>query len=603
MNETLQAERDGRRLELVLPPARGEGAPLALAGVRQALAHALQAPPPETGFVLIRGAAPGGFAGPEMASGPQAREASVAPTISDLCEMVASAPVPVAVLLEGPVSGQGAEFALAASCRLADPAAGFDLGAMALGRLPGGGASLRLPRLIGAQEALRLMLKPEAISAAEALALGLYDQVFDDEAPEARLAAARAAAAALNNAGRAAPGLRDARGYLGAVAAARTALGPAPLAAAEAAVDCVEAALLLPEGQARAFAALREAEVAAAPEAAALAHLLRAERRNADLPPALAGFAAATPRRLGLAGADVSLAPLTLAALSRGLSVTVSDLSRERLAGFLQAVAARQEAAVQAGRLTPAQRDADWARLTPAQEEMALEASGLILAAPGGALPPPLRGRAVMMTGRGALAPGAFRLVLAGRLAELALPPSSPGPVVVTARAFLMRLGYRVVLTGQQASAGISGRLAAAGGTALRAMAEMGVASAVLTAALSAAGLPAPQVPVIGGVARREMGAEEIIQRWLAALANEGARLLQAGVTQNIADIDLVAVAGLGFPRRLGGPMHQADRRGLLILRRDLAQWAGDHAVWAPVAGLDALASLGRGFAGANPTG
>jgi 3-hydroxyacyl-CoA dehydrogenase len=57
-------------------------------------------------------------------------------------------------------------------------------------------------------------------------------------------------------------------------------------------------------------------------------------------------------------------------------------------------------------------------------------------------------------------------------------------------------------------------------------------------------------------------------------MANEGARMIGEGVVARPSDIDLAVVAGGGFARWKGGPMFWADRRGLLILRRDLSVWA-----------------------------
>ncbi|MDP4033084.1 MAG: 3-hydroxyacyl-CoA dehydrogenase family protein, partial [Pseudorhodobacter sp.] len=119
-----------------------------------------------------------------------------------------------------------------------------------------------------------------------------------------------------------------------------------------------------------------------------------------------------------------------------------------------------------------------------------------------------------------------------------------------------------------------------------------------ILSALSAFGLAAPALPQVEAPpGLRLMSGQEIVNRWLGALANEGARLLAAGLAQAASDIDLVAVHGLGLPVESGGPMHQADQRGLMILRRDLRLWGAEAEVWKPVPALDALVSVGRGFA------
>jgi 3-hydroxyacyl-CoA dehydrogenase len=62
--------------------------------------------------------------------------------------------------------------------------------------------------------------------------------------------------------------------------------------------------------------------------------------------------------------------------------------------------------------------------------------------------------------------------------------------------------------------------------------------------------------------------------RVLGAMANAGLYLLGEGKALRPSDIDLVALRGLGLPRHIGGPMFWASRRGLLVLRNDLQNWA-----------------------------
>ncbi|WP_331794013.1 enoyl-CoA hydratase-related protein [Pseudotabrizicola sp. L79] len=591
-------------MDLVIEAGSGQAAvALGRRDLRDGLVAALTSLPAGVSFVLIRGAVAAAFAGPDL---PQAEDAA-SPTLSDLCAAIEACPVPVGILLEGTASGRGAEVYLAAHLRLAVPAARVVFSSVSFGQVPGAGATQRLPRLVGAEHALRLMRAARPVPAAEALAIGLIDQVLDQSEEPEVLATARAALRAM-----AAPrpslarteGFRDGRAYLAAIAAARKeGSDPATRSKAEAAlIDCVEAALLLPADQGLSFAQTLGTEIAQSAEAAALTHIYRAELRAAQIPAALSQFEARLVRHLGVAGADPALAGLVLTALSRGASVTLVEPQRDRLVAFLQTVAARQEAAVKAGQMTATQRDADWARLSPVVDASALGAADLILAQPEVVLPALAKTVPVLTTGRGALAVGAYRLVLTGRVAELGLPASSVGPVALTAWAFLRRMGLHVVLTGQQSAIGIAGRLAAAGGAALRGLVDMGVPPDAVRAALRAFGQSLNGLAPAQDVPPRPMEDAEICQRWLAALANEAARLMQAGLTSTPGDIDLVAVAGLGFPRHRGGPLHQADQRGLLILRRDLMQWQADAPVWVPVAALDALVSLGRGFAGAIRT-
>ena len=68
------------------------------------------------------------------------------------------------------------------------------------------------------------------------------------------------------------------------------------------------------------------------------------------------------------------------------------------------------------------------------------------------------------------------------------------------------------------------------------------------------------------GFTRREISDEEIIDRCILALINEGADILSEGVAQRAADIDVVYINGYGFPVWRGGPMHHANAMGLDVV-------------------------------------
>jgi 3-hydroxyacyl-CoA dehydrogenase len=64
------------------------------------------------------------------------------------------------------------------------------------------------------------------------------------------------------------------------------------------------------------------------------------------------------------------------------------------------------------------------------------------------------------------------------------------------------------------------------------------------------------------GVAQRQISDEEIVQRLVLALANEGRKILRDGIAARASDIDIVYLKGYGFPLHRGGPMFYADRLG-----------------------------------------
>ena len=101
------------------------------------------------------------------------------------------------------------------------------------------------------------------------------------------------------------------------------------------------------------------------------------------------------------------------------------------------------------------------------------------------------------------------------------------------------------------------------------------------------------------GVERREIGADEIVDRLIFALVNEGMNILEEGIAQRPGDIDVVYVYGYGFPAWRGGPMHYADAVGLdavLARVREFEQRFGSEN-WAPAPLLETLAGEGRTLA------
>ncbi|MFL6650475.1 MAG: 3-hydroxyacyl-CoA dehydrogenase NAD-binding domain-containing protein, partial [Sulfurifustaceae bacterium] len=104
------------------------------------------------------------------------------------------------------------------------------------------------------------------------------------------------------------------------------------------------------------------------------------------------------------------------------------------------------------------------------------------------------------------------------------------------------------------------------------------------------------------GIAPRKISDEEIIQRCIYALVNEGARILEEGIALRASDIDLVYLTGYGFPLFRGGPMFYADTVGLYSVARSMKHFAAsdprDAKFWEPAPLLAKLAQEGKTFNG-----
>jgi len=100
------------------------------------------------------------------------------------------------------------------------------------------------------------------------------------------------------------------------------------------------------------------------------------------------------------------------------------------------------------------------------------------------------------------------------------------------------------------------------------------------------------------GITRRAISDQEIVERLVYALTNEGARLLKEGIAARASDIDIVYLSGYGFPVWRGGPMFHADQVGLYNVLAAMRSYARGHRgeCWEPAPLLVELAEAGLSF-------
>ncbi len=102
------------------------------------------------------------------------------------------------------------------------------------------------------------------------------------------------------------------------------------------------------------------------------------------------------------------------------------------------------------------------------------------------------------------------------------------------------------------------------------------------------------------GITPRKISDEEIVQRLVYALVNEGAKILEEGIASKASDIDMVYLSGYGFPLYRGGPMCYADTQGLFSVVQAMKRFAknpqGDPDFWTPAPLLAKLAAAGKTF-------
>ena len=99
------------------------------------------------------------------------------------------------------------------------------------------------------------------------------------------------------------------------------------------------------------------------------------------------------------------------------------------------------------------------------------------------------------------------------------------------------------------------------------------------------------------GFTRREIGEQEILERCLYPLINEGAKILEEGLAIRASDIDVIWIYGYGFPIYRGGPMFYADQVGVNSIYEVMSRLHQEHGdMLEPAALLKDLAESGKGF-------
>lgn len=318
--------------------------------------------------------------GPSFMCGADLAELDAAtpgPTLARVTEALDNLGKPIVAALNGAALGGGFEVALACHGRVIAPDGAVGLPGIAIGLMPDAGGTQRLPRLIGAVDALELIASGRQVPAAEALKLGLVDEVATDvRAAAITLARALGARGAVPRvADRPVPPCDQARFVATAAAVARRARGNiAPLRAAEA----VGFACSLPfrEGAAREQAlahALRQSM-----QSRALRYLFHAERLAARPPMHIQARPLA---RVGVVGGGGMGAGIAVALADAGLETILVEADSSARSAAERRIGAILDRQVQAGRLTAEARSEREDRLASALDLGTLAHADLVIEA------------------------------------------------------------------------------------------------------------------------------------------------------------------------------------------------------------------------------
>ena len=308
----------------------------------------------------------------------------VPPGLGDVIEALERAAKPVVAALHGTALGGGLEVALGCHYRVAVASAKLGLPEVKLGIIPGAGGTQRLPRVVGVEKALDMIVSGAPIGADEALACGLLDAVVTGDPTAAAISwtagLVRRGGAPRRTSERA---IDPASAPADVFSAKRASLrrhpsGPqAPLAC----IDAVEGATRLPFPEGLALESKLFRECLGGPYAPALQHVFFAERKAATIPDIGKEVAPRAVESVGVIGAGTMGAGIAMNFLNAGIPVTIVETRQEALTRGVATIRSTYDSLVSRGRLAAEEADSRMERLTPALELDSLGGCDLVIEA------------------------------------------------------------------------------------------------------------------------------------------------------------------------------------------------------------------------------
>jgi 3-hydroxyacyl-CoA dehydrogenase len=323
--------------------------------VREALLHVLdgvEAARDVRGLILLC-AGKTFFSGADISefSGPPQEEA-----YRQLFNRLEALRIPTVAALHGTVMGGGVEIALALHYRIALPGTRLAMPEVTLGIIPGAGGTQRMPRLIGVERTLDLVLGARPIDAARALELGILDAVVEGDLRTAALRYARQLIADGKGARPTGAMQVDPSSATPQVIERFTAQAKKQYpnrTAALTAIEAIRSAATLPLQRGLEYETELVNRAKATTESRALVHLFFAERETRKIPDIPADTAARPVKSAAIVGAGMMGGGIAMCFAHAGIPVTVLDTGREALERGLAVVERNFESMVKRGRITP----------------------------------------------------------------------------------------------------------------------------------------------------------------------------------------------------------------------------------------------------------
>jgi len=617
----------------------------------------------------------------------------VEPSLHSVLDLIEGSSKPVVAAIHGTALGGGLEVTLACHYRVGVKAARFGLPEVKLGILPGAGGTQRLPRVVGVEKGLSMMVSGDPIGADEALKAGLIDAIVDGDLAAAGVAFAEK----VLNEQRPLRKIRDLDDKLAAVrgkpevfasfrkSIARQTRG---FRAPENIVKAVEAAVSLPFEQGLKRERELFVELLNSSESKAQRYFFFAEREAAKIPDVPADTPTREIKKAAVIGAGTMGGGIAMNFANAGIPVTVIEAAQEALDRGLGIVRKNYEATAARGRLTAADVDKRMGLITGTTDFKAAADADMVVEAVFEEMPVKkevfakldaiCKPDAVLATNTSTLdvdeiasatkrpesviGTHFFSPANVMRLLENVRGRKSSKTTIATAMTVGRRIGKVPVLVGV-CYGFVGNRMLHQRGLQAEKLILEGAAPHQVDRVLTDFGFPmgpfamsdlagldvgwrirkgrgakapvADRICELGrfgqktgagyfkyekgdrtpvpdlevekiivdvatsmGVTRRAISDDEILQRLLYPMVNEGAKILDEKIAIRASDIDVIWVYGYGWPVYRGGPMFWADSIGLRALRDRLLEFkkqSGD-AFWTPAPLLDRLATEGKGF-------
>jgi 3-hydroxyacyl-CoA dehydrogenase len=319
------------------------------------------------GSTFFSGADIGEFSGPPMEQ-----------EYRRLFNAIEALPFPVVAAMHGTVMGGGLEIALACHYRVAAPGTRFALPEVTLGIIPGAGGTQRLPRLIGIEKALELVLGARPVDTAKGVELGFLDKVIDGDLPAGALGFARGLKSPRRTGDRKVAPVPDSL-IESFRDRARKQYRNQP--AALTAIEAIAASARLPLEEGLEYETKLVNTLKATTESKALVHVFFAERETRKIPGIGVDVKPRPVKRAAIVGAGTMGGGIAICFANAGIPVTVMDASETGLKKGLSAIEATYSSMVARGRLTEAERSERLALISPCLDYAAIRDADVVIEA------------------------------------------------------------------------------------------------------------------------------------------------------------------------------------------------------------------------------